>query len=96
VRSPYPNWDPAVEAPDGRLHGGLVLDRGHETPASSVRDAELEEVLEMPSDSPWPIVLAALVAAAFVMLLAQHAVVACAFFGLALLALAAWHWKEPE
>jgi hypothetical protein len=96
VRSPYPNWDPVDRAPDGRLHGGLVLDRGHETPASTVRDAEFEEVLEMPGDSPWPIVLATLVAAAFVMLLAQHAVIACGFFALALAALAAWHWQEPE
>jgi cytochrome c oxidase subunit 1/cytochrome c oxidase subunit I+III len=96
VRSPYPNWDPAVEAPDGRLHGGLILDRGHETPASTVRDAQLEEVLEMPADSPWPIVLALLVTLAFAMLLAEHVVVAAAFVALALLSLAAWHWQEPE
>jgi len=61
-----------------------------------VRDAHLEEVLEMPSDSPWPIVLAVLVAAAFVMVLVEHLVIAAAFGGLALLALAAWHWQEPE
>jgi cytochrome c oxidase subunit I+III len=96
VRSPYPNWDAARDAPDGRLHGGLVLDRGHETPATTVRDARLEEVLEMPSDSAWPIVLAALVAVAFVLLLVGHLAAAGVFLGLALLSLAAWHWQEPE
>ena len=85
-----------IEAPDGKLHGGLVLDRGHETPASTVRDARFEEVLEMPSDSPWPIVLATFVAIAFVLLLVEHVAAAAVFGGLAVLALAAWHWQEPE
>ena len=58
VRSPYPNWDPGDRGAGRRrlAAASLVLDRGHETPASTVRDARLEEVLEMPSDSPWPIV----------------------------------------
>ena len=51
----------------------------------------------MPSDSPWPIVLAALVAVAFVMLLVAARRRSRRFFlGLALLALAAWHWQEPD
>jgi cytochrome c oxidase subunit I+III len=91
VTSPYPNWD----RPEGD-GGRLVLEEGHETPASTVRDARLEEVLEMPSESPWPIVLALLVAVAFVMLLAGHGVVAGLFFGLAALTLGAWHVQEPE
>ena len=74
VRSPYPNWD-RDDRRRGRRpaeHGELVLDTGHETPASTVRDARLEEVLEMPSESPWPLVLAALRARlAFVMLLVE-------------------------
>jgi cytochrome c oxidase subunit I+III len=95
VRSPYPNWDPVDEAPDGLLHGGLVLDHGHETPASSVRDARLEEVLEMPGESPWPIVLALCVALAFTFVLVEHLAIAAGFVGLALVALGAWHWREP-
>jgi cytochrome c oxidase subunit I+III len=91
VTSPYPNWD-RPEADRGRL----VLEEGHETPASTVRDARIEEILEMPSESPWPIVLALLVAVAFVMLLASHGVVAGLFFGLAALTVGAWHLQEPE
>jgi cytochrome c oxidase subunit I+III len=98
VTSPYPNWDRADREEDvRRLQAGtLVLEEGHETPASTVRDGYLDEVLEMPSESGWPIVLAACVALLFTMLLLSHFVVACLFAGLALVALAAWHWPEPE
>jgi cytochrome c oxidase subunit 1/cytochrome c oxidase subunit I+III len=98
VTSPYPNWDRGDRAADGgRLERGeLVLDHGHETPATTVLDAQLEEVLEMPSDSPWPIVLALCVALVFVMLLAGHPVIASLFGAFAAASLAAWHWREPE
>jgi len=98
VTSPYPNWDrPDREEDVRRLQAGtLVLDEGHETPASSVRDGYLDEVVEMPSESGAPIVLALCVTLMFTMLLISHFVVACVFAGLALLALAAWHWHEPE
>jgi hypothetical protein len=76
--------------------GTLVLEEGHETTASTVRDGYLDEVLSMPPESPWPIVVAACIALMFVMLLVSHFVVACVFGGLALLALAAWHRREPE
>jgi len=93
VRSPYPNWD-RDERPSPE--GVLVLDDGHETPASTVRDAELDEVLEMPSDSPWPLVLALCTAGAFVMLIAGHPVGAAFFIGLALVSVGAWHLQEPD
>jgi cytochrome c oxidase subunit 1/cytochrome c oxidase subunit I+III len=98
VTSPYPNWDRLDRAADRRhlARGELVLEHGHETPASTVRDARLEEILEMPSESPWPIVLAACVALAFVMTLAHHYVVAAGFVALTVLALGAWHLQEPE
>jgi cytochrome c oxidase subunit I+III len=98
VTSPYPNWDRSDRAADERRlgRGDLVLEEGHETPASTVRDAQLEEVLDMPSDSPWPIVLALCTALAFVMVLASHPVGAAAFVGLAAVTLGAWHWREPE
>jgi cytochrome c oxidase subunit I+III len=97
VSSPYPNWDVDDRAEDTeRLERGeLVLDHGHETPASTVRDGYLDEVLEMPSESGWPVTLAFCVSIVFVMLLTNHYVVGCIFVGLALLALAAWHSKEP-
>jgi cytochrome c oxidase subunit I+III len=98
VTSPYPNWDRADREEDVRrlVAGTLVLEEGHETPASTVRDGYLDEVLSMPPESPWPIVVAACVALMFVMLLVSHFVSACVFAGLALLALAAWHLREPE
>jgi len=98
VRSAYPNWDPADrEADRGRLRRGeLVYDEGHETPAATVVDAVPDEVLEMPSESPWPLVLSVCTAGLFVMLLVRHYVVAGVFALLVLLVLAAWHWKEPQ
>jgi len=98
VTSPYPNWDRADREADAlRLaRGDLVLDEGHETPSSTVRDARLDEILEMPSDSPWPLAVAACVALVFVMLLTRHAVVAGLAAGLTAIALCGWHLQEPE
>jgi cytochrome c oxidase subunit I+III len=61
-----------------------------------VRDGQLDDVLHMPSESGWPIVLAFAVTLLFVMLLTSHYVVAGIFALLSLLALAGWHWREPE
>ena len=61
-----------------------------------MRDGLLDEVLEMPSESPWPLVLAICVAGIFSMLLVRHYIVAGIFALLALLSLAGWHWREPE
>jgi cytochrome c oxidase subunit I len=98
VTSAYPNWDTEDRLADARRleRGELDLAEGHETPASTVRDGLLDEVLEMPSESPWPLVLAICVAALFSMLLVRHYVVAGIFALLALMALAGWHWREPE
>jgi cytochrome c oxidase subunit I+III len=98
VTSPYPNWDRADrDADDARLERGeLVLEGGHETPATTEQDAWLEEILEMPSESPWPLVLALCVAVSFVMLLWSHLLVAAVFLGCAVLTLAGWHSDEPE
>jgi cytochrome c oxidase subunit 1/cytochrome c oxidase subunit I+III len=98
VTSPYPNWDVEDrEADAGRLaEGTLVLDRGHETPSSTVRDGTFDEILEMPSESWAPIALAASVTLAFTMLLTLHYVAAALFVGLAGLTAAAWHAHEPQ
>ena len=74
----------------------LVLETGHETPASTVRDGFLDEVLDMPSESGLPIVLAFAMTVLFIMLLTSHYVIAGVFLGIAGLVLAAWHGKEPE
>jgi cytochrome c oxidase subunit I+III len=98
VTSPYPNWDRADRAADPpRLElGDLTLEGGHETPASSVVDARLDEILEMPSESIWPITLAVCVTLVFVMLLLAHFAIAGLLAAAALLSLAGWHAEEPR
>jgi cytochrome c oxidase subunit I len=98
VTSPYPMWDPADRAEDERKleRGEMVLDKGHETPETSVLDANLDEVLEMPSHSPWPIVVALMMSGVFAMLLSGHLIAAYVFLGLLVLAVGAWHSVEPE
>ena len=97
VRSAYPNWDVEDRRADAaRLERGeLVLDQGHETPASTVVDAVPDEIVEMPAESPWPLAVAVCTGLLFAMLLTRHYAVAGVFAGLALLAVAAWHAKEP-
>ena len=98
VTSAYAMWDRDDREEDRRRleRGENVLDLGHETPASTVLDAEWDEILDMPSDSPWPILLAIAVAAMFVMLLLGHYVTAGVFGGIGGLVLLAWHGKEPQ
>ncbi len=97
VSSPYPMWDRRDRKEDARKleRGEMILDAGHETPATTVVDAELDEVLDMPSDSPWPPLLALALGLVFVFLLTGHWVTAVVFAGAAAAVLAAWHWKEP-
>jgi cytochrome c oxidase subunit I+III len=98
VTSPYAMWDRDDREEDARRleRGERVLELGHETPASTVLDAEWDEVLDMPSDSPWPITLAAATAGIFVMLLLGHYVTAAVFAAIGLLVLVAWHGQEPQ
>jgi cytochrome c oxidase subunit 1/cytochrome c oxidase subunit I+III len=97
VSSPYPNWDEEDRREDlRRLEAGeLVLDGGHETPGTTVNDAQLNEILEMPPESPWPIVLALALTIATFFLLTSHYVTGAAFIALAVLTLAGWHAQEP-
>jgi cytochrome c oxidase subunit 1/cytochrome c oxidase subunit I+III len=98
VTSPYAMWDRDDRAEDTRRleRGEMVLEAGHETPASTVLDAQFDEILDMPSESWWPFATAATLAPVFVMLLLGHWVTAGAFFGLTLLVLFAWHATEPQ
>jgi cytochrome c oxidase subunit I+III len=98
VTSAYPNWDREDRQADAaRLERGeLVLDRGHETPASTVVDAVPDEIVEMPGESPWPVAVAVCTALLFIMLLTRHYAVAGIFAAMTLLAVAGWHSTEPE
>jgi len=98
VTSPYAMWDRDDRQADARRleRGELTLERGHETPASTVLDAEWDEILEMPSHSWMPVLLAAALAAVFTMLLLGHWVTAGAFSAVAALVLFGWHMQEPQ
>src|SRR3954464_9833973 len=98
VSSPYAMWDAEDREEDQRrlARGEMTLEQGHETPATTTLDAHLAEVLDMPSDSPWPILLAGALAGIFVMLLTGHVVTALVFAGLGGVVLMAWHGEEPE
>ena len=97
VSSAYPNWDSQDRQRDlvKLARGELVLAGGHETPASTVNDAALDEIVDMPSESPWPIVVALAVTLAFALLLTSHYVIAAVLLGVAVLGLAGWH-TEPS
>jgi cytochrome c oxidase subunit 1/cytochrome c oxidase subunit I+III len=97
VTSAYPNWDERAREEDLRRleRGELVLDEGHETPATTVNDAQLTEILEMPPESPWPIMLALAVTIAAFFLLTEHYATAAGFLTIAVLTLAGWHAQEP-
>jgi cytochrome c oxidase subunit 1/cytochrome c oxidase subunit I+III len=98
VTSPYAMWDPKDREEDQRrLEAGvLTLEQGHETQATTTLDANLDEVLEMPSDSPYPILLAAALSGVFVMLLTGHWTTALVFVALVAVVVVAWHRKEPQ
>jgi cytochrome c oxidase subunit I+III len=97
VTSPYPMWDRDDREEDvvNLARGRKVLEQGHETPATTSVDAEWDEILEMPSTSPWPPVLALAVSGIFTFLLLEQWIAAGIFLVAALAVLAAWHGKEP-
>ncbi len=98
VTSAYAMWDREDRVEDARRleRGELVLEQGHETPASTVLDAEWDEVLRMPPSSWAPLALAAAVSGIFAMLLLGHVLTATAFVALAAVVLLRWHSVEPQ
>jgi cytochrome c oxidase subunit 1/cytochrome c oxidase subunit I+III len=96
VRSPYPMWDKEDRERDsGRLaRGEGLLDQGHETPGTTVQDAEPDEILSMPPHSIWPPVSALTLAGIFAMLLLHHYFIAAGFAAAGALTLMGWHRKE--
>jgi cytochrome c oxidase subunit 1/cytochrome c oxidase subunit I+III len=95
ISSAYPMWDKDDrEADRQRLERGEgLLEHGHQTPATTVQDAELDEILVMPPYSAWPAVTALTLAGVFAMLVMRHYWIALAFLALGGLALLAWHRK---
>jgi cytochrome c oxidase subunit 1/cytochrome c oxidase subunit I+III len=98
VSSAYPNWDEADREADRRRlqeHVG-VLERDHEQVETTFVDARPAEIVSMPHESPWPIVLALCISLMFAVLSISKFDVAIVFAVLAALTLLAWHTKEPE
>jgi cytochrome c oxidase subunit I+III len=98
VTSPYAAWDEDDRAEDARRldAGELVLEHGHETPATTPVDGNLDTILSMPSESPWPITLAFVTTIGFALVLSHHLIGAGIMAALAAALLAAWHSREPE
>ncbi len=93
VSSAYPMWDEDDRKADSRRldRGEGLLERGHQTPATTVQDAQLDEILEMPPYSAWPPVTALMLAGVFAMLLMHHYWIAVGFGAAGGMALLAWH-----
>jgi hypothetical protein len=94
VRSANPNWDVDDRAEDqARLaRGELVYADGRETVATTEVDANLERELRMPSESPWPLAVAAALTVFFVGLIARSNLTAWIGLVLILVTLAGWHF----
>jgi cytochrome c oxidase subunit I+III len=98
VSSAYANWDREDREEDRRklAEGVMVLEQGHEQPVSSPIDGWFAEIVEMPHDSPWPILLATALSLVFTTLVIHKYVVAGVMGALVLLTLVGWHSKEPQ
>jgi cytochrome c oxidase subunit 1/cytochrome c oxidase subunit I+III len=97
VRSRVPLWDdPGLPEEIRRGAAGPVLDEGHATVATSVLDADSEEVLEMPGESPWPLATALGLLIIFCALLVSHLGVAAAGLLIMLWGLAGWLWDTGD
>jgi cytochrome c oxidase subunit 1/cytochrome c oxidase subunit I+III len=96
VSSAYPMWDQDDREEDAhRLERGeLVLEEGHLTPATTTLDANWDEVLDVPSESPWPFLAGIVLVILFFMLLGGHLFAVYASLGLLAMTVVAWHMKE--
>jgi cytochrome c oxidase subunit I+III len=96
VSSPYPMWDKEDRELDRRRleRGEGLLATGHETLTTTMEDAEVDEILSMPSHSIWPPVCALMLTGIFAMLLLHHYWIAVGFGVAGGLALISWHDKE--
>jgi cytochrome c oxidase subunit I+III len=97
VSSAYPMWDREDREEDVRRleRGDMVLDSGHLTPATTVLDADMDEVLDMPSESFAPFLTGLALFLVFMMLLTGHLVALWVALGLLAASVVAWHAKEP-
>jgi cytochrome c oxidase subunit 1/cytochrome c oxidase subunit I+III len=98
VTSAYPNWDAEDRAldRDKLARGILVLQEGHEQPAIRPVDGQFDEIVEMPHDSPWPVLLAASMLLMFFALVMGKFGLAGILGIVCVVVLFGWHSKEPQ
>jgi cytochrome c oxidase subunit I+III len=98
VSSPYAMWDTEDREEDARNLelGRKTLEQGHETAASTAVDADWDEVLEMPSNSAWPPIVALAMTAVFAMIILEQWFAAAVATAVLALTVAGFHLKEPE
>jgi cytochrome c oxidase subunit I+III len=96
VVSRHPLWEEKLGEAESRsrLDEGLLLDRGRETIGTGPLDAEPDLILEMPADTPAPLVLALGLAILFTGAAGHWWWVAAAGAALAALALLLWFWPR--
>jgi cytochrome c oxidase subunit I len=93
VESRHPLWEAELgEGARSRLDVGPTLDQGRETLGTSALDAEPEQVLRMPEDSLWPLLLGlALTVTAYGLLIGAWWI-AAAGGALSIVSVAGWLW----
>jgi cytochrome c oxidase subunit I len=98
IASRHPLWEDALDESEARstLDCGMTLDKGRETIATTAIDAEPERILEMPEDTPAPLLLAIGLAVLFTgMLLKLWIVTGIGLVGCTA-ALLLWMWPRKS
>ena len=91
-------WDKEDRERDNErlARGEGLLNLGHETPATTAEDAQLDEILTMPSHSIWPPLTALALTGIFFMLVMEHYWIAVGFLVASGLTLLGWHKNEEQ
>jgi cytochrome c oxidase subunit 1/cytochrome c oxidase subunit I+III len=97
VASRHPLWEDRLDdSPDRSQLDGPVVDEGRDTFGVSGLDAEPNEILRMPEDTPWPFILSLSILIAFYGALAS----VWWLFGVGalgvLVAIIGWFWPRAE
>jgi len=99
LASRHPLWEGRLDDENsGRslLESGILLDHGRETLATSVLDAEPDAVLQMPADSPWPLLLALALAALFFGMLFHVVWLGAGGLAALVISMAGWLWPDQR
>ncbi len=97
VSSRHPLWDnPRLPEEIAAGRAGPLMADGHQTIGTSMLDAEEEEVLHMPGESPWPLVTAFGMLILFFGMLVAHYSIAIVGGVVTAAGIAAWLWPTGD